>query len=87
MEARLQEIEKQSQEKKTINPGGRVKENSNLRDKITKLEEKVISNLVVNNLEPKLHIKHIKEEMNKPIELDHEHNKRALDLIIFGVKE
>jgi hypothetical protein len=25
--------------------------------------------------------------MNKLIELDHEHNKRALNLIIFGIKE
>jgi hypothetical protein len=34
-----------------------------------------------------LDIKPIKEEMNKLIELDHEHNKRALNLIIFGIKE
>ena len=35
----------------------------------------------------KLDIKPIKEEMKKLIELDHEHNKRALNLVIFGVKE
>jgi hypothetical protein len=38
-------------------------------------------------MENKLDIKPIKEEMNKLIELDHEHNKRALNLIIFGIKE
>ena len=32
-------------------------------------------------------IKPIKEEMNKLIELDHERNKRSLNLIIFGIKE
>jgi hypothetical protein len=35
----------------------------------------------------KLDMKPIKEEMSKLIELDHEHNKRALNLIIFGIKE
>jgi hypothetical protein len=38
-------------------------------------------------MEKKMDIKLIKEEMNKLIELDHEHNKRALNLIIFGIKE
>jgi hypothetical protein len=38
-------------------------------------------------MENKLDIKPIKEEMNKLIELDHERNKRALNLIIFGIKE
>jgi len=38
-------------------------------------------------MENKLDIKGIKEEMNKLIKLDHEHNKRALNLIIFGIKE
>jgi hypothetical protein len=32
-------------------------------------------------------IKPIKEEMNKLIELDHERNKRSLNLIFFGIKE
>ena len=35
----------------------------------------------------KLDIKPIKEEMKKMIELDHECNKRALNLTIFGLKE
>jgi len=35
----------------------------------------------------KLDIKPIKDEMKKIIELDHERNKRALKLIIFGLKE
>ena len=38
-------------------------------------------------MENKLDIKPIKEKMNKIIELDHERNKRALNLIIFGIKE
>ena len=38
-------------------------------------------------MENKLDIKLIKEEMNKLIELDHEPNKRASNLIIFGIKE
>ena len=38
-------------------------------------------------MQHKLDIKPIKEELNKLIELDHEHNKRALNLIIFGTKE
>jgi hypothetical protein len=29
----------------------------------------------------------MKEEMNKLIYFDHEHNKRALNLIIFGLRE
>ena len=35
----------------------------------------------------KLDIKPIKEEMKKMIELDHECNKRALNLVIFGLKD
>ena len=35
----------------------------------------------------KLDIKPIKDEMKKLIELDHERNKRALNLIIFSLKE
>jgi hypothetical protein len=38
-------------------------------------------------MENKLDIKPIKEKMNKLIELNHERNKRALNLIIFGIKE
>jgi hypothetical protein len=43
--------------------------------------------LALSSLEKKLDIKLIKEKMNKIIELDHEHNKRALNLVIFGIKE
>jgi hypothetical protein len=64
-----------------------VEENLDLRDTIKELEEKVTNNLTLNNLENKLDIKPIKEEMNKLIELDHECNKRASNLIIFGIKE
>jgi len=35
----------------------------------------------------KLDIKPIKDEMKKLIKLDHQRNKRALNLIIFGLKE
>jgi hypothetical protein len=38
-------------------------------------------------MENKFDMKPIKEEINKLIEMDHEHNKRALNLIIFGIKE
>jgi hypothetical protein len=53
---------------------------------IKELEEKLTNNLTLNNMENKLDIKPIKEEMNKLIELDHEHKKRTLNLIIFGIK-
>jgi hypothetical protein len=43
--------------------------------------------LALNNLEGKLDIKPIKEEMNKIIKLDHEHNKRALNHKTFCLKE
>ena len=43
--------------------------------------------MTFNGLENKLDIKPIKSETNKLIELDHECNKRALHLIIFGIKE
>jgi hypothetical protein len=58
-----------------------------LRDRIKELEEKLTNNLTLNNMENKLDIKPIKEKMNKLIELGHERNKRALNLIIFGIKE
>jgi hypothetical protein len=83
MEARLQEMEK----KKQSTQEGEVKENHNLRDRIKEIEEKLTNNLALSSLENKLDIKPIKEEMNKLIELDHECNKRALNLIIFGIKE
>ena len=87
MEARLQEIEKRNQEQKQSMKEEEVDENSNLRDKIKELEDKTINDLALNSVEHKLDIKLIKEEMNKLIKLDHEHNKRALNLIIFGIKE
>ena len=38
-------------------------------------------------MENKLDIKPIKKEMNKIIKMDHERNKRPLNLIIVGIKE
>jgi hypothetical protein len=83
MKYRIQEMEKHKQS--TQERG--VEENYNLRDKIKELEEKLTNNLTLGNMENKLDIKTIKEEMNKLIKLDHECNKRALNLIIFGIKE
>jgi hypothetical protein len=83
MKDRIQEMEKYKQ---STQEGG-VEENHNLRDRIKELEEKLTNNLTLSNMENKLDIKPIKEEMNKLIELDHEHNKRALSLVIFGIKE
>jgi len=54
---------------------------------IKEIEAKVNNNLTLNNVADKLDIKPIKEEMKKLIELDHERNKKALNLIIFGLKE
>jgi len=83
MDYRIQEMEKQKQSTEE----GEVKENHNLRDRIKELEEKLTNNLTLSDLENKLDIKPIKEKMNELIKLDHEHNKRALNLIIFGIKE
>jgi hypothetical protein len=83
MKDRIHEMEKH---KKSIQEGG-VEENHNLRDRIKELEEKLTNNLTLSNMEKRLDIKPIKEEMNKLIELDHERKKRALNLIIFGIKE
>ena len=58
-----------------------------MKDMIKELEEKVNNNLTLNSGVGKLAIKPIKDQMKKMIELDHEHNKRALNLIIFGFKE
>ena len=58
-----------------------------MREGIKEIEEKLTNNLTLGNLENKLDMKLIKKEMNKLIELDHERNKRALNLIIFGIKE
>ena len=51
-------------------------------DMIKELEAKVNNNFTLNTVADKLDIKPIKEEMKKLIELDHERNKRALNLII-----
>jgi hypothetical protein len=83
MKDRIQEMEKHKQ---STQEGG-VEENHNLRDRIKELEEKITNNLTLGNMENKLDIKPIKDKMNKLIELDHERNKRALNLIIFGIKE
>jgi hypothetical protein len=58
-----------------------------MRDMIKELEEKLTNNYTLNNLENKLDMKPIKEKLNKIIKLDHGHNKRVLNLIIFGIKE
>ena len=58
-----------------------------LKRMIKELEEKVNNNLTLNSVAGKLDIKPIKEEMKKWIELDHDHNKRDLNLIIFSLKE
>jgi hypothetical protein len=83
MKDRIQEMEKHKQSTQERE----IEENHNLRDGIKELEEKLTNNLTLSNLENKLDIKPIKEEMNTLIELDHERNKRSLNLIIFGIKE
>jgi len=55
-----------------------------MKDIIKELEEKVNT---LNNVIDILDIKPIKHEMNKVIELDHELNKRVLNIIIFTLKE
>ena len=84
METRLHAMEIQ----KTPEQGeGDTVENIKLKDRIKELEENVNQNLTLNNIEGKIDIKLIKEEMNKLIALDHERNKRALNLMIFCLKE
>jgi Rad3-related DNA helicase len=75
MNDRIQEMEKHKQ---STQEGG-FEENHNLRDRIKELEEKLTNNLTLSNMEKKLDIKPIKEEMNKLIELDHEHKKKSLE--------
>jgi hypothetical protein len=79
-------IQEMKKNKQSTHEGG-VDENHTLRDRIKELEEKLTNNLTLDNMENKLDIKPIKEEMNKLIKLDYERNKRALNLIIFGIKE
>ena len=57
-------------------------ENLKMKDMIKELEEKFNNNLTLNSGEGKLDITPIKDEMKKLIELYHECNKRALNLII-----
>jgi hypothetical protein len=83
MKDKIQEMENHKQSTQE----GEVEENHNLRDRIKELEEKPTNNLTLSNLENKLDIKPIKEEINNLIELDHERNKRALNLIMFGIQE
>jgi hypothetical protein len=83
MKDRIQKMKKHKQSTQE----GRVEENHNLRDRIKELEEKLTNNLTLTNMENKLDIKPNKEEMNKLIKLDHERNKRASNLKIFGIKE
>jgi len=82
MNAIIQEMGKQKQSIE-----GEFEANINMGDWITKPEEKLSNNLTLISLENKLDIKPIKEEMNKIIYLDHERNKRALNLLTFGIKE
>jgi hypothetical protein len=51
MEARVQEIENQNQAQKQSRKEEEVEENSNLRDQIKELEEKLINNLALNSEE------------------------------------
>lgn len=88
METRLHVIEKQNQDTNQPSQQGDADtlEGLKMKDMIKELEEKVNSRLTLNNVVYKLDIKPIKDEM-KLIELDHERNKRTLNLIIFGLKE
>ena len=83
MKDMVQEMEKHKQSTQE----GEFQENHNLRDRIKEIEKKLTNNLTLSNMENKLDIKPIKERMNKIIQLDHESNKRALNFIIFGIKE
>jgi hypothetical protein len=62
----IQEMEKHKQ---STQEGG-VEKHHDLRDKIKELKEKLTNNLTLSNMENKLDIKPIKEEMNKIIKLD-----------------
>ena len=89
IEIRLHVIEKQSQDTNQTSQQGDddTLESVKMKDMVKGLEEKVNNNLILNSVVGKLDIKPITEEMKKLIELDHESNKRALNLIIFGLKE
>ena len=89
METRLLVIEKQNQDMSQTSEQGDVDDIESLKtkDMVKELEEKFNNNLTLNSGAGKLDIKPIKGEMKKLIELDHERNKRALNLIIFGLKD
>ena len=89
LEDRLHAIENQSQYTNQISQqeDGNTLESLKMIDMIKELEAKVNNNSTLNTVADKLDIKPIKEEMKKLIELDHERNKRALNLIIFSLKE
>jgi len=89
LEVRLHAIENQSQytNQTSQQEDGNTLESLKMIDMIKELEAKVNNNSTLNTVADKLDIKPIKEEMKKLIELDHERNKRALNLIIFGLKE
>jgi hypothetical protein len=59
-------IQKMEKHKQSTQEGG-VEENQSFRDRIKELEEKLTNNLTLSNMENKLDIKPIKEEMNKLI--------------------
>jgi hypothetical protein len=63
------------EKQKQSNQEGEVEENLNMPHKIKELEEKLSNNLALISLENKLDIKSIKYEMNKLIDLYHEHKK------------
>ena len=89
METRLRVIEKQNQDMNQTSQQVDVDtlESLKMMDMIKELEDKVNNRLTLKSVVGKLDIKPIKDEMKKLIELDHERNKRALNLIIFGFKE
>ena len=89
METRLQVIEKQNQDMNQTSQQVDVVtlESLKMKDMMKELEEKVNSHLTLNRVAGKLDIKPIKDEMKNLIELDHERNKRALNFIIFSLKE
>ena len=88
METRLQVIEKQNQDMNQSSQQVDVDtlESLKMKDMIKVLEEKVNSHVTLNSLAGKLDTKPIKDEVKKMVELDHEPNKRALNLIIFGLE-
>jgi len=64
-----------------------IGENETLKSEIKNLKEQLNNHPSLNNTESKLYIKPIKEEISKLIELNHEHHKRVLHLIIASIEE